>query len=607
MEKIVNVLHVDDEPSFLALTERYLGLIAGEELRIMSLSDPLKVFDELKEEIYDIIVTDYQMPGMDGLELLKRLRDQNNNIPIIIFTGRGREEVAINALNLGANYYIDKGGDLKSQFSELWHVIKQVVEHRRIEEALRESEERYRIIFDESPISLWEEDFSAVKEYFDFLRDQGVQDLRQYLSDNPYEVEKLTQLVKIVSVNNTTLKMYNARDKTEFYEGLPSFFNEEATAQFKEELIALFEGKTVYQSEFPGYKLTGEKIDVIVRLSVIPGYEKTLSKIIVSVIDITKLKQVEKTLRLSEQRFRELADLLPQTVFEMDLEGKFTFINHFGLETSGYSEEDFEEELTVFQMVSQKDREKAKLLFKKIIQGRELDSLEYVAQKKDGSTFPALIYCNSITSENNVIGIRGIVIDITQLKKAEEKLRRQKSELSEFAHFIAHDINNCLTTIQGYTQLLDLEYDETHIIIKQIEYMKNLLQRSLILADAGLAVAKNEHVNLNKLVERVAEVTIPKNILFSHDNLPTVLCDQERLAQVVKNIFENALIHGKAHKIEVKLEKDYKHMKLLFNNDGVPIPSSIREKIFNYGFTTSKGSMGLGLSIVKKIIEAHGW
>ncbi|MFX0181735.1 MAG: PAS domain S-box protein [Candidatus Hodarchaeota archaeon] len=607
MEESINVLHVDDETSFLKLTESYLSIIAGEELRISSTSEPLNVFDDLKENSFDIIVTDYQMPRMDGLELLKKIRDQNNNIPIIIFTGKGREEVAINALNLGANYYIEKGGEAKSQFTELWHVIKQVVEHRRMEKALRESEERYRIIFDESPISLWEEDFSAVKEQFDLLRSQGVVDLRQYLNDNPYEVEKLSQLVEIVSVNNTTLKMYNAKDKEEFYTGLSTFFNEEAIVQFKEELIALFNGKTVYQSEFPGYKLTGEKIDVIVRLSVIPGYEETLSKIIVSVIDISKLKEVEKTLRLSEQRFRELADLLPQTVFEVDLNGKFTFINHFGMEVSGYSEEDFNKELTVFQMVSPEDKEETRRFFERIIRGEESGSLEYTARRKDGSTFPVLVYCNPITSEDNVTGIRGIVIDITQLKRAEDKLRRQKEELSEFAHFIAHDINNCLTTIEGYTQLLDLEYDETHIIIKQIEYMKNLLQRSLILADAGVAVDKNEYVNLDTLVERVAEVTIPKDIMFTHDNLPTVLCDKEKLAQVFKNIFENAIIHGQPQNIEIKLTKDDKNMIILINNDGIPIPTNIRVKIFDYGFTTLKGSMGLGLSIVRKIIEAHGW
>jgi signal transduction histidine kinase/CheY-like chemotaxis protein len=481
MEEDISVLHVDDEPSFLKLAQKFMQIIGDENLKFYSISDPMKAFKELNVRNIEVIVTDYQMPVLDGLELLSKLRGANNNIPVIILTGRGKEGVAIRALNLGANYYMEKRGDMKTLFSELRHNILQVVKHRRMEKALRESEERYRIIFDESPISLWEEDFSDVKDYFDKLKSKGIQDLRQFLNSNPSEIAKLSSLVKIINVNNTTIKMYNAKDKTEFFEGLPLFFNAEAAVLFKEELIALFNGKTVYQNEFPGYKFTGEKIDVIVRLSVIPGYEKTLEKIIVSVIDITKLKLVEKT------------------------------------------------------------------------------------------------------------------------------LRRQKQELSEFAHFIAHDISNCLIAIEGYTQLLDLEYDEASIINRQVEYMKSLLTRSLTLADAGLAAELNDMVNLNDLVQSVAKTVIPRNISFFHDSLPEVLGDVEKLFQVFKNIFENAIIHGKPQKIELKLLEDYDFIHILVINDGIPIPFNIQEKIFDYGFTTTSKSMGLGLSIVKKIIEAHGW
>ncbi|MHA2330046.1 MAG: PAS domain S-box protein, partial [Candidatus Hodarchaeales archaeon] len=715
-------------------TEKYLKVIGGEEFKVHPISEPLRVFEVLKEKSFDIIVTDYQMPRMNGLELLSKLKDENYDIPVIIFTGRGREEVAISALNLGASYYIEKGGDLKAQFSELRHVMRQVAEHKRIEKALSESEERYRIIFNESPISLWEEDFSAVNQHFDQLRSKKIKDIRKYFDDNPDEIKKLAQMVKIADVNNTTLKIYNAKNKNEFFEGLTTFFNEEATILFKEELIALFSGRTVYQSEFPGYKLTGEKIDVIVRLSVIPGYEQTLEKIIVSVIDITQQKKVEKTLRNSERRFRELSDLLPQTVFEVDLEGNLMFTNRFGLEFSGYSQEELNEGLNIFQMISSEDKNRIKQDFKRTIKGEDLRGHEYNAITKNGNINPVLIYSSPITIEDNLVGLRGIIIDISHLrlaqdelrkseeryrrlielspdaiilsdlesklimvnrqavklygatyedeligknafdfivpedhnrailnlqkilesgsvrnieysmirkggtifsadlsaavifnekgkptaligvirdiserKKIEETLRSQKEELSEFAHFIAHDINNCLTAIEGYTSLLDSEYDETHIISRQIEYMKKLLTRSLALADAGLTVEKKDLANLNNLVKRVALVTIPKNIVFSHDILPEVHCDEEKLFQVFKNIFENAVIHGKPQKIEVKLILEVDHLKLLIINDGITIPPEIQDKLFNYGFTTLKDSMGLGLSIIKKIIEAHGW
>ncbi len=733
MEEVINVLHVDDESTFLQLTQDYMKVLGADELKVHSLSDPLKVINELRENTFDVIVTDYQMPNMDGLELLGKLRDQKNDIPVIIFTGRGREEVAINALNLGANYYIEKSWDPKSQFGELRHVIRQVVKHKRIEKALSESEERYHIIFDESPISLWEEDFSAVKRYFDQLKAQGIEDLRQYLDHHPDEIANLTQMVNIVDVNNTTLKLYNAKDKVEFFEGLASFFDEAATVLFKEELVALFDGKTVYQNEFPGYKLTGEKIDVIVRLSVLSGYEETLEKVIVSVIDITQLKQAQKTLQESEQKFRSLAEKSPNMIF-INKKGHVVYTNRKSEESLGYTREEFyspdfdflclispdhkesivtnfrkhlageevesieydlitkdekrisgilttkiinfegekailgivtdithqkkaqeelkiseeryrrlielspdaiilsdleskilmvneqavkifgakrEEELVgknVFDFIVSEDHDRAVINLRKTLDEGSIRNIEYSMIKNDGSIFPTELSIAIIfDKDGDPSSLLGVLRDISERKKAEMTLRRQKEELSEFAHFIAHDISNCLTTIEGYTSLLDADYDETHIISHQVDYMKSLLTRSLTLADAGLAVSKDDDVDLNFLVERVAETSIPKNITFYHDNLPTVLCDQERLAQVFRNIFENAVIHGKPNEIMIRLITSTKYQQILIINDGLPIPPEVQKKIFDYGFSTQTESMGLGLTIVRKIIEAHGW
>ncbi|MCK4896695.1 MAG: response regulator, partial [Candidatus Heimdallarchaeota archaeon] len=100
---------------------------------------------------YDVIVCDYLMPTMDGLDLLKRIKEEDIDIPFIIFTGRSREEVVIQALNLGADLYLRKGGDAKSQFTELINDIRNVVKRKQVEEALRESEERFSHFMDNLP------------------------------------------------------------------------------------------------------------------------------------------------------------------------------------------------------------------------------------------------------------------------------------------------------------------------------------------------------------------------------------------------------------------------------------------------------------------------
>ncbi len=143
----MKVLLVDDESEFLEQT----GIFLEENEEGFDLTTALsgeEALKELEKEDYDAIVSDYRMPEMDGLELLRRVRDRGIKIPFIIFTGKGREEVAIEAFNLGANRYIRKGGDLQSQYDVLRDSIKQEVKHHRTEKKLKKSEEEKSLILD---------------------------------------------------------------------------------------------------------------------------------------------------------------------------------------------------------------------------------------------------------------------------------------------------------------------------------------------------------------------------------------------------------------------------------------------------------------------------
>ena len=132
--------------------------------------------------------------------------------------------------------------------------------------------------------------------------------------------------------------------------------------------------------------------------------------------------QIEKKLKESEAKFRDLAELLPQTVFETDERGNLIFTNRAGFDYFGYTQEDFAGGLTVLQMLAPEERDRAKENMGKVMKGEELGGVEYTLQKKDGSTFPVIIYTALIIHENRPVGMRGILADITERKQAEAKL-----------------------------------------------------------------------------------------------------------------------------------------------------------------------------------------
>jgi len=136
----IRVLYVDDEPDLLAITRVFLERSGEFEVDVSESAQ--SALGNPSIGTYDAIVSDYMMPGMNGIEFLKGVRQQFGDIPFILFTGRGREEVVIEAINNGANFYLQKGGDPKAQFAELVHKIRQAVGQRKAELSRIESEKR---------------------------------------------------------------------------------------------------------------------------------------------------------------------------------------------------------------------------------------------------------------------------------------------------------------------------------------------------------------------------------------------------------------------------------------------------------------------------------
>jgi PAS domain S-box-containing protein len=166
------------------------------------------------------------------------------------------------------------------------------------------SEDLYRHRFNNVPVSLWEEDFSAIKQHINALQQKGIRDFRKYFSSHPEEIAMLVGKVKIREVNQTTLDLYGAENFKELQKGLPRIFNKHSYDVFKEEIIALAGGRREFCSEASNVSLSGAEKHIAIKVAVAPGHENDWSVIWVAILDITDLKREEREERQQQEKYR---------------------------------------------------------------------------------------------------------------------------------------------------------------------------------------------------------------------------------------------------------------------------------------------------------------
>ena len=377
-------------------------------------------------------------------------------------------------------------------------------------------------------------------------------------------------------------------------------------------LVSLLEkirrGEPVERYETERVRKDGSRIWISLSVSPIKNDRGVVIGASVIAIDISERKRVEEALRESERKYRELVELLPQTVFEIDRTGTITSANSVALNTFGYTKEDLAQGVHAGLVVSPDDHTRLGENIQRILQGEQLGGIGYLAQRKDGTVFPAIIYSNAILHENIPVGIRGVLIDVTELKKAQEALEVANKKLQLLNSITRHDILNQITVLNIYHNLTEGLIDNPEIL--------SYLQAAKMAADSISRQISFTHEYQDIGVSEPAWQNVQKHFLNAAASLNTRAitiepCQQDitvyadpLLEKVFYNLIDNSLRHGeKCTKIRLTHREDTGGLALVYEDDGVGILQKDKQKIFNKGFGKNTG---LGLFLVREILAITG-
>jgi PAS domain S-box-containing protein len=385
-----------------------------------------------------------------------------------------------------------------------------ITERKRADAELRESERRYRHIFQTAGVSIWEEDFSQVKAAIDDLKAQGIQEFARYFATHPEFVRRAIALVRIANVNDTTVKLLAARHKEELLDSLQNVFVPESEAVFADVLVAIAEGQTFFESETVLRGLNGDRLTVLITIA-FPPEPATLDCVLVSLMDITERNRTHEAL---QQAQTELAHVTRMTT------------------------------------------------------------------------------------------------------------------LGELTASIAHEVNQPLAAIvtsgEACLRWLDHEPPELGEVRNAVESMigDGVRASEVVWGLRSLskkAAPQRTHLNLNYIVDDV--VLLVRREVRNHGvslqlelapALPAVLGDRVQLQQVIMNLLINAIqamaaVTDRPRELFVRTHRPEGEQVLIEVRDtGVGIDPENLKQLFNAFFSTKPSGMGMGLSICRSIIEAHG-
>ncbi|MEE9555009.1 MAG: PAS domain S-box protein [candidate division Zixibacteria bacterium] len=364
--------------------------------------------------------------------------------------------------------------------------------------------------------------------------------------------------------------------------------------------------------------------------------EGEIFSVLSMVEDLTDQLRIQNELKNINEKFKEFTELLPQTVLELDIDGKILYTNRYGLDFIGYSPEDLEDGLNVVKIIVPEEQGKMIKWMARIRKGQRVDSTELTLLKKNGAEADVVVFANPVFDEERIVGIRGIMIDITETKRLQEfASQAQRLEIAgRISGQVAHDFNNLLGPLFAFPDFIKEELSEESKAVHYLDHIQEAAEQMAEINQQLLTLGRRGHYNqapmdLNKIISLAIESigSLPEAIRIETSfapDLKAIMGGSSQIVRLILNLINNA---GEAMNnignLQIKTENYYadriwsrfgrvpegEYVKLTFSDTGHGIPDDVLAQIFDPFFTTkgadSNRGSGLGLSIVHAVVEDH--
>lgn len=625
--EIFSILLVDDDEVDLDLMKRSFGRISP-NCQVQTTTDPTAVTNLLATVKFDFVVSDYLMPNLDGIQLLKKIRSEGYTTPFILITGYGDETVAKEAVRAGANYYVRKGDSFSSFLVE--ELLFGMEKIRQEQDTFLQLKNTNAMLH--STVKELELTNTLNKIFLTYSDDQmyaevmtvvlGVMQSKfgffGYIDDESNLVS--SSLTRDVW-DQCTIPDKSIIFKNEEWAGLWGDSLRSKTSAFKNSSLNVPEGHIqlsnalvvpiLYQNELIGMlavanRESGEYSEQ--DQFMLENIAKSIAPVLKARLEKAQEEKTSQDLRVqlkrTSERYKSIFDYIPSMVLVLDGEFKIIEYNEQAQvlldKLDPLDENDSYPFVDLFFATSERPLLQAELtrVLTEKVSIHSKHKLNILGE--DELTYYWIF--SPLMEENQTNEVIAIGVDVSDLEFVKE-------ELSNLANVVHHDIRNSLTNISMYLSLLEEGHELTPTEVirrvrKQLSLIEDIFSHSLSLAELGKSIEKSEEsLSLVDIIADSLRNVIPPNVRVIEDykTKPYRHLDRLRAYQLFKNIFENAVKHGGATEVEVRVEQTLEGVVVSVANDGIAIPETMVERILR-GKTG-----GIGSSMIKQVVEGHGW